>query len=370
MPWLRGKGPGSPGRCTANPIPLSSSRRRTGWNPPPLQAGEDANTKLYDTLKTAAPYGAARAKVNVPAEKLDAQVEIGGFPVGHSNYPITGKLKITNRSATTIPGGAEFQWDYASSAPGTARDQSGYGLTVISSEHTASNNIGGLKGDFNRVSFKLRASEPLAPGASVTIDYVYYLPAPTPANFTVSFGGRTYGLTADYARGGVVVNPTPTPTGPTGGTGDCTAPAWSATQVYTGGARVSHRGRQWEARWWTQNNEPGTGDTWKDLGACSGATPHRDPDGDADRDPHGDADRRLPGVEGRNGLHARRPGHPRGRRLRVPSGAHRRGGLGTAERPRPLAAAALRPVRRSGAAGSEHDGCRGEAGEVAAGDLV
>lgn len=249
------------------------------WDPAKSEwfMGDTLTTKLYDTLKTAAPYGAARAKVNVPAEKLDAQVEIGGFPVGDSNYPITGKLKITNRSATTIPGGAEFQWDYASSAPGTARDQSGYGLTVISSEHTANNNIGGLKGDFNRVSFKLRASEPLAPGASVTIDYVYYLPAPTPANFTVSFGGRTYGLTADYARGGVVVNPTPTPTGPTGGTGDCTAPAWSATQVYTGGARVSHRGRQWEARWWTQNNEPGTGDTWKDLGACSGATPTATP---------------------------------------------------------------------------------------------
>ncbi|MFD8533541.1 chitinase C-terminal domain-containing protein [Streptosporangium canum] len=235
--------------------------------------GNTLTGQMYEALKTAAPYGATRAKVNVPNEKLDVGVEIGGFPVGDSNYPITGKLKITNRSATTIPGGAEFQWDYASSAPKNAKDQSGFGVTVISSEHGAGNNIGGLKGDFNRISFKLRANEPLAPGASLNMDYVYYLPAPAPANFTVSFGGRTYGLTADHARGGVIVNPTPT-TDPTGGPGgDCSAPAWSATQVYTGGNKVSHKGRQWEARWWTQNNEPGANDVWKDLGACAGATP-------------------------------------------------------------------------------------------------
>ncbi|MFJ9829483.1 glycosyl hydrolase family 18 protein [Streptomyces sp. NPDC101160] len=62
--------------------------------------------------------------------------------------------------------------------------------------------------------------------------------------------------------------PTPTPT-PTGGS--CTAPAYVAGQVYTGGQTVSHKGHNWKAKWWTQNEEPGTtGEwgVWQDLGAC------------------------------------------------------------------------------------------------------
>ncbi|MBT2457223.1 glycosyl hydrolase family 18 protein [Streptomyces sp. ISL-86] len=63
--------------------------------------------------------------------------------------------------------------------------------------------------------------------------------------------------------------PTATPTAtPTTG---CTAPAYIAGTVYTGGNEVSHKGHKWKAQWWTQNEEPGTtGEwgVWKDLGAC------------------------------------------------------------------------------------------------------
>ncbi|GHB41122.1 hypothetical protein GCM10010347_08520 [Streptomyces cirratus] len=61
--------------------------------------------------------------------------------------------------------------------------------------------------------------------------------------------------------------PTPTATPTTG----CTAPAYAAGTVYTGGNEVSHKGHKWKAQWWTQNEEPGTtGEwgVWKDLGAC------------------------------------------------------------------------------------------------------
>ncbi|MGW3959382.1 family 20 glycosylhydrolase [Amycolatopsis sp. NPDC005003] len=60
----------------------------------------------------------------------------------------------------------------------------------------------------------------------------------------------------------------------TGGTtnpGTCTDPAWSATQVYTGGNVVSHNGHKWTAKWWTQGEEPGTTGqwgVWSDNGAC------------------------------------------------------------------------------------------------------
>ncbi|MEZ7003587.1 lytic polysaccharide monooxygenase [Streptomyces sp. SCSIO 75703] len=52
---------------------------------------------------------------------------------------------------------------------------------------------------------------------------------------------------------------------------DCTVTAWSSSRVYNGGDTVSHKGRNWRAKWWVQGEEPGTtGEwgVWEDLGAC------------------------------------------------------------------------------------------------------
>jgi len=62
------------------------------------------------------------------------------------------------------------------------------------------------------------------------------------------------------------IRPTVSPT-----PGRCTIPAWNRTAIYTGGNQVSHNGRNWRAKWWTQGEEPGTtGEwgVWADLGAC------------------------------------------------------------------------------------------------------
>lgn len=53
----------------------------------------------------------------------------------------------------------------------------------------------------------------------------------------------------------------------------CTAPTWSASDVYVGGDQVTHDGRTWLAKWWTQGEQPGTtGEfgVWDDLGVCDG----------------------------------------------------------------------------------------------------
>ncbi len=58
---------------------------------------------------------------------------------------------------------------------------------------------------------------------------------------------------------------------PGGGTpGTCADPAWAATSTYTGGAKVSYAGNVYEAKWWTQNNVPGSEawGPWKLIGAC------------------------------------------------------------------------------------------------------
>jgi len=77
--------------------------------------------------------------------------------------------------------------------------------------------------------------------------------------FSVRFAGATPPQT------------TPPPTTTTPGGGTCTAPEWVATQVYVKDNVVSHKGHKWTAKWWTQNEEPGTTGqwgVWTDNGAC------------------------------------------------------------------------------------------------------
>ncbi|WP_405710623.1 chitinase C-terminal domain-containing protein [Streptomyces sp. NBC_00046] len=248
-----------------------------GWDAGKGQYGPGSTltSTMYDTFKSATPYGAKRSTVDLPTQALDIDVSFDQFPLGDSNYPISPKLKITNNTKAPLPGGTEFQFDYATSAPANAKDQSGFGTTIVRSDHTAVGNVGGLKGDYNRVSLKLPGWQRLAPGASVQVDFVYYLPASTPSNWTVTFGGKSYALAADLARGTTLVDPgTGTSTAspdPTPGGGGCTAPAWSAGSEYGAGTAVAHGTRQWKAKWWTKGDEPGsTGDwgVWQDLGAC------------------------------------------------------------------------------------------------------
>ena len=49
----------------------------------------------------------------------------------------------------------------------------------------------------------------------------------------------------------------------------CTIPAWDANKVYNTGDEVSYNLHRWEAKWWTQGNQPGTNDVWLDKGLCT-----------------------------------------------------------------------------------------------------
>ncbi|KAF0812479.1 putative bifunctional chitinase/lysozyme [Andreprevotia sp. IGB-42] len=67
------------------------------------------------------------------------------------------------------------------------------------------------------------------------------------------------------------VPPTPT-TPPVGG---CNA-AWNSSTAYSGGAKVTYNGRNYQASWWTQGDIPssntGSGKPWVDLGPCGSTT--------------------------------------------------------------------------------------------------
>jgi len=84
-------------------------------------------------------------------------------------------------------------------------------------------------------------------------------------------GGTTGGTTTGGTTGGSTTGGTTTGGTTGGGGGTCTTASWSSSQIYTGGQTVSWNGHNWQAKWWTQGEEPGTtGEwgVWQDLGAC------------------------------------------------------------------------------------------------------
>jgi chitinase len=233
--------------------------------------GSTLTNFIYDKFRTAPAYGAKKANITMPAQTLNVGISIGGFALGDNNYPINPELRVTNNTGSGIPAGAQLEFDYPTSAPSGMGQQSGWAMTSVSIGHTG-HNRGGLQGDFHRVRLNIPSAITNGAFAEVTLNYV--LPISGPSNFTLSFGGQTYALAADHARGGI---PPASPTGsttanPTGPA--CTAPAYVHGNVYTGGMTVSHGGRQWRAKWWTQNEAPSTGGSgvWEDLGPCGGGT--------------------------------------------------------------------------------------------------
>ncbi|MEU2764021.1 glycoside hydrolase family 19 protein [Streptomyces sp. NPDC007094] len=56
----------------------------------------------------------------------------------------------------------------------------------------------------------------------------------------------------------------------------CATP-WNSSAVYTNGGTVSYNGRNYTAKWWTQNERPGASDVWADKGACGTGGGGEDP---------------------------------------------------------------------------------------------
>ncbi|MDP5313003.1 glycoside hydrolase family 19 protein [Streptomyces poriferorum] len=48
------------------------------------------------------------------------------------------------------------------------------------------------------------------------------------------------------------------------------APLWNSSTAYAAGGTVAHHGRNWTAKWWTRDENPGATTVWSDRGACTG----------------------------------------------------------------------------------------------------
>lgn len=58
------------------------------------------------------------------------------------------------------------------------------------------------------------------------------------------------------------------------------AGTWASSAVYTNGMSASYAGHNWQAKWWTQGETPGTTGqwgVWSDQGACGGGQDPTDP---------------------------------------------------------------------------------------------
>jgi chitinase len=88
------------------------------------------------------------------------------------------------------------------------------------------------------------------------------------SNLRISFGGETFATLYDLPRN-VTLASAPTGNGNGNGNGGtCSAAAWVATSVYTGGQTVSHGGKEYTAKWWTQGDTPGTNAVWDETRTC------------------------------------------------------------------------------------------------------
>ncbi|GLZ76163.1 hypothetical protein Afil01_09700 [Actinorhabdospora filicis] len=174
-----------------------------------------------------------------------------GFDLPRADWP-----------ATTVQSGGAYTYKYKSTAnhPGTFELY----MTKAGFDPTQP-----LKwSDLDATPFKKVLNPPIVSGAyNIAINF----PQRTGRHIVYAIWQRTDSAEAFYACSDVDFGggPTTTPTTPT--PGSCTNPAWSPAATYTGGNVVSHKGRNWKAKWWTQNEEPGTTGqwgVWSDQGAC------------------------------------------------------------------------------------------------------
>ncbi|MBN9141764.1 MAG: chitinase C-terminal domain-containing protein [Micrococcales bacterium] len=222
---------------------------------------------LHDRLAASAPYGASKADAAMPAKAIDLEVRFSEFALGDNNYPINPRVTFVNNSGVDIPAGATITFDTATSDTGALKEQNGWGIVKLASGHSG-DNVGGLDGDFH--SYRLTVpSGGIPAGGSAWTKLSWSLPMSAISNLRVTIGGESYATLYDHPRGVTVVAPGGGSGGGGGGTGgDCSAAAWSATAVYTGGAVVSYRGAEYTAKWWTQGETPGSAQVWGTARSC------------------------------------------------------------------------------------------------------
>lgn len=156
--------------------------------------GSTLTKLMHSKFLAATPYDASNSKTPLPADKLALKIEVTGFQLGDQNYPINPTLKITNNSNLTITGGSVIEFDVPTSTSAQFSSYGGDSVKLVSAGHTGPN-VGGLKGDFHRVAVTIPTWKSVAPGQSIDVSIVYYVPISGPTNYTITIDGKKYAVT-------------------------------------------------------------------------------------------------------------------------------------------------------------------------------
>ncbi|GAA2931728.1 hypothetical protein GCM10020221_29450 [Streptomyces thioluteus] len=222
--------------------------------------GYTLTRQLDDAQRGAGPYGATRAgKTELPSQVLDADMTFAKYPTDNKDlWPLQPKLRITNRGDKTIAGGAKVSFDLPTSAPSVIKDGNWQPYKDVNPGHLGPN-VGGLKGEFHRVTITLEKCQEIPAGRSMDIPVKYYLPATGPANVTITSEGKTFGITGDRRHGTQTV-------APPAGSAQCSAVKWDPKKTYDKGDVVTHKGKRWLAQYWAdKGDEPGVAPVWRNI---------------------------------------------------------------------------------------------------------
>jgi len=245
----------------------------------PCVMGYTLTNRLSNALAGAGPYGEYRYQGSSWApvlSALDVKVELVKYPTDAANlWPLTPVVRITNDTNVVLGGGKGnvIAFDLPTSTSALIKDGNWQtseqgGQWRITPGHTGPNAGSGLRGTFHRVSTTLEYCQTIPARGTLELPIIYYLPVTGPVNTLLQLGGRSFSSVSEQLRGASVVAP------PAGG---CSASSWDAGKVYDPTKQpieettVRYGGKVWKAKWWTQNNVPGTGpdadhEPWKLIG--------------------------------------------------------------------------------------------------------
>ncbi|MCE2594711.1 chitinase C-terminal domain-containing protein [Motilimonas cestriensis] len=155
--------------------------------------GNTMTETIYEEFKSATPYGNKTIEGSIPAQAVDLKVTLDKQ---RADYPITTDLIIENNAGVAIDDLVEISFDYPTSAPANAVAGNASTVSIVSGHD--GDNIGGLKGDFHRISFSVPKYQAIADGATGKIKFTYNLPITGPVNYTVKIDGVEYALAQEH----------------------------------------------------------------------------------------------------------------------------------------------------------------------------
>lgn len=251
-----------------------------GYNIGYVQAGEWLE---YTVIISANGSYTFQVRVATTAADKSLRLELDGISIGTLNLPNTSgwqSWQTVSISGVPLTSGQkvlrlfavtnDFNVNYIQVSASTSNQLPSISLTspTSGSSYTAPANItisanaNDADGSISKVEFY---NDITKLGEDLTAPYSFSWNNVAAGSYSISARATdNSGATSSSAT--IVITVTTISTG-------CSTPNWTSSAVYLGGNRASRNGNVYEAKWWTQGQDPvlfsGTWDVWKLIGTCN-----------------------------------------------------------------------------------------------------